>query len=100
MEAPTYPPATAYEPPALLPYELSAAGCAMAELMSIPAAWAVVMKHVPSLKSAVENPFVKQVAGTLTIVDIASFDSPLDKSTIAAIDEELRHIPASERGVK
>ncbi len=100
MEAPIYPPATAYEPPTVLPYELSAENCTMAELMGIPSAWAVVLKHAPIMKSLAEIPFVKQVAGTMTIVELASFEAPLDKSTIAAIDDELRRIPASERGAK
>jgi len=97
MDAPTYPPATAYEPPSVAPYELSLRNVSVAELSSAPAAWAIVVKHMPSMKFVVSTPMAKPHLANMTVVDFAGFINQADSPAIAAIDEELRRLPASEK---
>lgn len=97
MDAPTYPPAAAYEPPSVAPYELSVRNLSVAELSSSPAAWAVVVKHMPSMKFVVSTPAAKPHLANMTVVDFAGFTNQANSPALAEIDEELRQLPASDK---
>jgi hypothetical protein len=99
MEAPIYPPATAYEAPKLQPYVLSADGCAIAELKSDPAAWAIILKHMPAIKFLVEIPDTQKLLSNMTIVDFGVFSNPIDPKILATMNAELAQLPGSKRGL-
>ena len=59
MDAPIYPPAAAFEQPAPTPFVMSLENTSMAELMSRPAAWDIVLKHLPSIQRMAGSPMLK-----------------------------------------
>lgn len=100
MDAPTYPPAVAFEQPIAAPYELSVRSVSVAELMKMPAAWAVVTEHMPAMKMVVSVPQAKPHLANMTVVDFAGFAGQANSPALAAIDEELRRLPASEKSAQ
>jgi hypothetical protein len=99
MDTPIYPPATAYEAPVLQPYVLSVDGCAVAELKSDPAAWAIVLKHMPAIKFLVDVPETQKLLDNMTIVDFSVFSAPIDPKLLASMNAELARLPGSKRGL-
>ncbi|MBB5685957.1 hypothetical protein [Sphingobium boeckii] len=95
METPIYPPAAAYEAPVVRPYVLSADGCSVAELMANPAAWAVMLKYMPSIGFITQIPETKKLLDNMTVVDFAVFGPPVDPKTLATINAELAQIPST-----
>ena len=95
MDAPTYPPATAYEPPVAAPYEFSVETVSIAELMSAPAAWAIVLKHAPSFKMIISTPMAKPHLTNFTVDSFVTY-GVVTQATIDAIDVDLRQLPRSE----
>ncbi|CAN7341303.1 hypothetical protein LJR225_001991 [Phenylobacterium sp. LjRoot225] len=95
MDAPTYPPAAAYEPPAAAPYELTVATASLAELMSAPAAWAIVLKHAPMYKMVVSAPHTKPYLTNFTVDSFVTY-GVINQKTIDAIDADLRQLPRSQ----
>ena len=93
MDAPNYPPAAAFERPIAQPYVLSLDNASLAELMSVPAAWAIVMKYVPSLKFALSAPQLKPHLGNMTVTSLAAFSAPIAPPLAATINEELARLP-------
>jgi len=96
METPTYPPMAAFEPPATAPYDLGVESVSLADLMSAPAAWAIVVKHAPALKLAVGSPQLKPQLGNFTVDSFITY-GVVNQKTIDAIDAELRQLPRSEQ---
>jgi hypothetical protein len=95
MDAPIYPPAIEFEQPAAAPYVFSTETASLAELMSSPAAWAIVVKHAPFLQMAVKSEQIKPHLGNLTLDMFLSLGMA-DQKSIDAIDAELRQLPRSE----
>ena len=95
IQAPTYPPAAAFQPPAAPPRPLSVGAYSAAELMAIPAAWTIVLEHLPGLKMMADNPQAKPMLSTLTVADFAGFAGVDASSALAAIDAELAALPAA-----
>lgn len=100
MDAPTYPPAIAFEQPVAAPFELSTRTVSIGELMKMPAAWAIVTEHLPMMKMAVSAPQAKPHLGNMTVVDFAGFGGKVDSAALAAIDEAFRHLPPSEKSAQ
>ena len=96
IEAPTYPPAVAFEPPAVAPRALTVRNYSAAELMAMPAAWAIVLKHLPGLKMMTGVAQAKPMLSTMTVADFAGFIGGDSKAALAAIDAELATLPASQ----
>jgi hypothetical protein len=94
MDAPTYPPAAAFEPPVVAPRPLSVRNYSAAELMRMPAAWAVVVKHLPGIKMMVANEQAKAMTETMTVADFAVFIGGDSPAALAAIDAELSALQA------
>lgn len=94
MDAPTYPPATAFEPPVAAPYELSLETASLADLIAWPAAWAIVLKHAPALKMAVNSPQLKPVLSNFTVDSFITYGM-INQKIIDEIDAELRQLPRS-----
>jgi hypothetical protein len=96
LDAPTYPPAAAFEQPITAPYELRLENVSLAELMKMPAAWDIVVKHMPLLKMAVSLPILKPHLGNMTVHSLAAFSKGASPEELAAIDQELARLPAQE----
>jgi hypothetical protein len=88
-----YLPAAEYRAPVVAPYALSVEGCTVAELMSDPAVWAVVVKHMPSLKIITTIEMAKPQLGNMTIADFGHLGGRSDTKAYAALDAELKQLP-------
>ena len=93
MDATVYPPARQYEAPFMLPRpHLNVADWSIAELLDIPAARTVVVKHQPIIAAMAGNPTTVPMLGLLRIADIAVFTTDQDQVVLDSIDEELKSI--------
>lgn len=94
MKAPNYPPASAYEPPVVVPYRLTIEQCSIAELAANTNAWSIILKHIPMLKYVLQSPEAKSQLGNMTVLDYQVFTNrSLDPSVLEAIDKELGNLP-------
>jgi len=99
MDAPTYPPATAYAPPELLPFDISVRELPLAPLMAMPAVWAIVIKHVPGLQLATGSSMIKPHLNNMGLPDLLQFMGPAQPDVLDVIDAEIRALPAADRVV-
>lgn len=88
-----YLPAVAFEQPLSEPATLNVESFSLAELMSIPAAWEIVGRHLPSLQRMVGGSMMKPHLGNFTVYTIQTFAKGATPEVIAAINEELRRLP-------
>lgn len=98
MDTPIYAPAAAYHAPVLQPYILSVDGCAIAELMADPPAWAIVLKYMPGAKFLVQSDEVRKLLDNMTLVDFSVFSGPMDPTVLANINTELARLPGARKG--
>lgn len=96
MDAPTYPPAAAFEQPVAVPQTISLENFSLAELMKMPAAWEIVVKHLPSLEKMVGSPMIKPHLGNFTVQSVQTFVKTATPETLAAVDAELARLPPSQ----
>jgi hypothetical protein len=96
ISAPTYPPAAGFEAPALAPRPLTVRNYSTAELMQMPEAWAIVLKHMPALKMMTGASQAKAMLTTMTVADFAFFAGRDASAQLAAIDAELAQLPAAQ----
>lgn len=94
IDAPIYASAIAFDPPVEAYRPLTARNYSVAELMQMPQAWAVVVKHMPGVSMMVGNEQAKQILANMTIADFAVFTGANMSATLAAIDAELAQLPA------
>jgi hypothetical protein len=99
MDAPLYPPASAYEAPIAAPYQRTVKNTPLAELLRTPAAWAIVMKHAPQFKMVTSTPMLQPHLGSMTVSDMMGF-GVVKKDVVDSIDAELRALPDSAWGAK
>jgi len=93
MDTPTYPPAAAFEQPIAAPYILKLEDVSLSELMKMPVAWGIVLKHLPSLKMMTSSAMIKPHLGNFTVQSVQTFIRTATPEVIAAIDEELARLP-------
>lgn len=93
MDAPTYPPAAAFEQPVAVPYVLRLENVSLAELLGMPAAWDIVLKHLPFLKLMTGAPMLKPHLGNMTVCSLEVFTKAISPEAVASIDEELARLP-------
>jgi hypothetical protein len=93
LDAPTYPPATAFEQPVPLPYVLELQSVSIDELMKNPAAWTVVTKYLPSLEIIAGVASMKPHLSNMTVPSLSAFFRLPTPEVLASIDRELRQIP-------
>ena len=97
MDAPTYLPAESFDPPVFLPYILTLEDVSLAELMQVPAAWEIVVKHLPALKFAVVSPQLGPQLGNMTVLSLSTFMKAVGSpEALAAIDRELADLPSAK----
>jgi hypothetical protein len=53
MDAPLYPPASAFVQPERVPQRLSARETPISTLQTVPAAWAIVLKEIPIMENLI-----------------------------------------------
>ena len=96
MDAPAYAPASAFEPPIEAPYVLRLENVSLAELMKMPAAWAIVLKHLPSLKLMTQKASSKDlVAGAHH--DIATCQTAIFADELEFIETDRVVMPTLHR---
>ena len=95
MDAPTYPPAQAFEPPVVVPLDaLTTQTASLLTLMSSPAAWAIVVKHAPIADALSHSPMF-DAFGNATVDAFVAFGD-VSPDAIVAIDAELAQLPRSQ----
>lgn len=93
MEAPTYLPAAGFERPLAAPYVVQLENVSLAELMKIPAAWEVVLEHLPALKLITASPMLRPHLDNMTVQSLNAFTKGAAPEVLAAIDRELARLP-------
>jgi hypothetical protein len=94
MESPQYLPASAYERPSFTPYRLSLRSVPLGELKGNPAAWEIVLKHMPMARMMAGQP--EWLLDTMTLADFALFGGGLSPALEAAVDADLALLPPVE----
>ena len=96
MDAPTYPPAARFEPPVHRAYDkLSLEIVSLADLMSAPAAWAIVVKHAPFFEFMVKTAQVKPYLSNFTYETFANLGL-VTRAEVDAINQDLATLPPSQ----
>jgi len=91
--APMYPPAIAFEQPVGSAHVLSLDTASLADLMSVPAAWAIVVRHLPAMQPIASTPMIKPHLQNFTVKTLAVFTGGAKPEVYAAIDQELARLP-------
>jgi hypothetical protein len=73
MDAPLYPPAEIFVRPERVAYQVSTRNTPIAELMKIPAAWAVIVKEVPGIEARLSVPMLKPHLGNFSLRSLVQF---------------------------
>jgi len=97
MKAPTYPPAKKFLPPIAAPYVLGVETASLAELQTIPDAWAIVLKHAPVYKMLVTMPVVKPYLTNMTVDSFVNYGA-VKAEPVAKINEEFRRLATPKWG--
>lgn len=95
MDAPNYPPAAEFISPIQVPIVFSLRTASLADLMSAPAAWAIVLKYVPRFAHATASPAIKASLSNLSVEGLVNFGM-LSASDVAAIDREIAKLPRTD----
>jgi hypothetical protein len=93
MDAPLYPPATAYEQPVRMPRALSTKDTAINDLMAIPAAWAIVAKEIPNVHQRISSDQMKPHLGNFAFRDLIQF-GVFKAADLDRIDPQLKALGA------
>ena len=88
LEAPIYAAAADFGPPVAAPYVVQLENVSLAELMKMPAAWAVVIEHIPSLKLITATPMLKPHLGNMTVYSLTAFTKVGTPEVLADIDRD------------
>lgn len=73
MDAPLYPPASAFEQPIRIPRQISLTNASIAELQQIPAAWALVVKAIPYIDMLIGSEQLKVHLGNFSFYSLVPF---------------------------
>jgi len=95
LDAPTYPAQLVFEQPVGVPSTLTLETFSLAELMAIPDAWAIILKHAPAVRFIVGAQQAKPHLGNMTLASLARHLPDLTPALYAQINGELARLPAS-----
>jgi hypothetical protein len=95
MDAPLYPPAVEFVQPVDAPFVLSTRTVSLGELMTSPAAWAIVLRHAPALGLTVASPQAKPYLSNLTCQTFVDLGL-IGRQAVEAINQELGSLPRNE----
>jgi hypothetical protein len=73
MDAPLYPPATVFEQPVRVARQVSTRNTPIADLMKIPAAWAIIVKEVPGIEPRLNVEMLKPHLGNFSLRSLVQF---------------------------
>jgi hypothetical protein len=92
LDAQLYPPAMAYEQPAVVPHALDTTTSSIAELLANPAAMAIVQRELPGFESQVTGEALKPHLDNFSMRSLVQFGlfKPTD---LDRIDAQLRALP-------
>lgn len=99
MKAPLYPPARKFEPPIAAPYVLGVESASLAELQTLPEAWAIIVKHAPVFKALVTMALVKPYLTNMTVDSFVNYGT-VKAEPVAKIDADLKRLPAPKWGAQ
>jgi hypothetical protein len=88
MDAPLYPPATAFVQPERVPQPLSVRETPIAVLKANPGAWAIVIKEIPSLDRTVTGG-LKPHLGNFSLESLLPFRI-VQRDVLERIDQQFR----------
>ena len=94
MDAPLYPPATAYERPAVAPHRMNTTTTSIAALLADPAAKAILLKEIPGFEGRVGNPQLKPHLDNFSMRSLVQFGL-FKAAELDRIDVQLRALPMS-----
>ena len=96
MDTPIYPPAAAFERPTAISQAITITidNFSLAELMNMPVAWAIVVKHLPALQRMTSSAMIKPHLGNFTVRTVETFVKTATPEAYVAIDDELSHLPS------
>jgi hypothetical protein len=89
LDAPLYRPAERFVQPVRQPRLLNTRDVAIADLMAIPAAWAIVLKEMPQISMTLGSPMLKPHLGNFSFHDLVAFGAAKGEA-LDRIDEGLR----------
>lgn len=89
MDAPLYPPASAYIQPQRLPQTYSIRDTPIAVLQADPAAWAIVQKEIPGVEQRIGNEMLKPHLGNFSFESLLPF-GVVKRDALDRIDAQLR----------
>ncbi|MDB5724535.1 MAG: hypothetical protein JWQ16_1289 [Novosphingobium sp.] len=92
MDAPLYPPATRFERPQIIPRMLSTKDTAIADLQKNPAAWAIVLREIPSMNARMGGP-LKVHLGSFSLQTLVQFGA-VPEAALVKIDAQLKALGA------
>ena len=96
MDAPLYPPARAYHPPRLAPYDFNIDTVAVGDLIRSPAIRAILNEEIPYFDQRISNAMLVVHLFNFTLRNLSEFGVvPADK--LPRIDERVRALPVSDR---
>lgn len=88
MDAPLYPPATVFEQPVRVARQVSTRNTPIADLMKIPAAWAIVVKEVPGIEARLNVEMLKPHLGNFSLRSLVQFGFS-NSQQLDSVDEKL-----------
>jgi hypothetical protein len=94
MEAPTYPPAVAFELPKAVTFKPRLSDLTIAELMTFDEAWALVRKRFPAVEEMVNSPRAKPFLTVITLQVLNQVKAFATPEEFAALDAELQQLPS------
>lgn len=95
MEAPVYLPATAFAVPVPVETPLGVDTVSLAEIMSAPEAWAIVLKHAPIMKMVVSGPQIQPFLTNMMVGSFIVYGGVVTPAQLEAIDADFRALPSS-----
>ena len=94
MDAPLYPPATAYERPAIAPHRMNSTTTSIAALLADPAAKAILLKEIPGFEGRVSTPQLKPHLDNFSMRSLVQFGL-FKAAELDRVDAQLRALPLS-----
>ena len=92
MDAPTYPPASAYEAPVRVAYAVTTANTSITQLLADPAAKAILLTEIPGFESRISNEQLKPHLDNFSPRSLVQF-GVFKADALDRVDVRLRALP-------
>jgi aspartokinase-like uncharacterized kinase len=92
MDAPLYPPSTAFEQPAILPHSLNTTSTSIAALLASPAAKAILIKEIPGMEQRIGGEQIKPHLDNFSPRSLVQFGL-FKAADLDRVDAQLRALP-------